>query len=186
VAREGRQRSVEADSTKRGGERGPETLKTNLNRYRIIYRGEGDWEEVENGEEIHTGGEGDEVGETDDALALKELSGYHRVFGELPFPDNPGEDQSEADEKSAHYVCTSPWVSIAARLKGNEAVTCQFVIHRIVKKFLQESQASDGYSTADEVNSLENRTTGEAFRTGVRVWEIREEQSEANGAVVDA
>lgn len=49
---------------------------------------------------------------------------------------------------------------------------------------LQQCQAGDGQDTTNEVNPLQDRRTREAFGSGMVMWEVREEQTEANDAIV--
>lgn len=53
---------------------------------------------ADQGVKVHAGNESDEEGESNDSLALEDLLGHHGIFGELPFPDYPGDNEEYAND----------------------------------------------------------------------------------------
>jgi hypothetical protein len=73
------------------------------------------------GEEIHACGKGSDIRETDDALALEELTRHHRVTSKLPFIDDPTGDECQTRQHSTEDVARRPGVGVATGLECDEA-----------------------------------------------------------------
>jgi hypothetical protein len=118
-------------------------------------------------------------------LAGEEFVRDHGVFGEFPFPDDPGDDEEEADDEGAEDVGAGPAVGVAAGLEGDEAAECKNGVSLAGVGYLQEGQTGDGENTTDVVNLLENRAAREPFGASMHVREVGECQSDGNDSVVD-
>lgn len=70
----------------------PESFETDLDWVGIIHRLERQREEVQQAVEVHSGDEGDDIGECNDSLAREQLVWDHGVLGSFPLPNDEGDD----------------------------------------------------------------------------------------------
>lgn len=76
ATREGTEQGVGKDSANCCADSRSQTTETNVDGVRIVYSGNKEWPEVEEGEEVHTGDECNGISERYYALTLEEFTGY--------------------------------------------------------------------------------------------------------------